>query len=38
MDKLTAEDIRKKKGKGRITVLTCYDYSFAKALTAPGWI
>jgi len=36
MDKLTAEDIRKKKGKGRITVLTCYDYSFAKALNGAG--
>ena len=36
MNKITVEDIRKKKGKGKITVLTCYDYSFAKALDGAG--
>lgn len=36
MSKLTVEEIKAKKGKGKITVLTCYDYSFAKALDATG--
>ncbi|MCK9614873.1 MAG: 3-methyl-2-oxobutanoate hydroxymethyltransferase [Candidatus Omnitrophica bacterium] len=34
MGKITIEQIKAKKGKGKITMLTCYDYSFAKALDA----
>lgn len=36
MAKITIEDIKKKKRSGKITVLTCYDYSFAKALDEVG--
>ncbi|MFA5008796.1 MAG: 3-methyl-2-oxobutanoate hydroxymethyltransferase [Candidatus Omnitrophota bacterium] len=36
MNKLTIEEIKAKKGKQKITVLTCYDYSFASALNASG--
>jgi len=36
MGKLTIEQIKAKKGRGKITMLTCYDYSFAKALDNAG--
>ena len=36
MEKIKIEDIIKKKGKGKIVMLTCYDYSFAKALDEAG--
>lgn len=36
MSKLTIENIRAKKGKEKIVILTCYDYSFAKALDEAG--
>ncbi|MDP8290314.1 MAG: 3-methyl-2-oxobutanoate hydroxymethyltransferase [Candidatus Susulua stagnicola] len=36
MKKITVEDIKKRKGKSKITMLTCYDYSFAKILDASG--
>ncbi len=34
MGKITIEQIKARKGRGKITMLTCYDYSFAKALDA----
>ena len=34
MGKITVGDITKRKGKAKITMLTCYDYSFAKILDA----
>jgi len=34
MKKITVNDILKKKKKSKITVLTCYDYSFAKILNS----
>lgn len=34
MKKITVEDILKRKDKAKITMLTCYDYSFAKILDA----
>ncbi|MDD4954845.1 MAG: 3-methyl-2-oxobutanoate hydroxymethyltransferase [Candidatus Omnitrophica bacterium] len=34
--KITVKDIKAKKGKSKITVLTCYDYSFAGALDSAG--
>jgi len=36
MKKVSIEDIKNKKGKTKITMLTCYDYSFAKILDAAG--
>ncbi|MCK4912744.1 MAG: 3-methyl-2-oxobutanoate hydroxymethyltransferase, partial [Candidatus Omnitrophica bacterium] len=36
MKKISVGDIRKRKGKAKITMLTCYDYSFAKILDASG--
>jgi len=36
MSKLTIENVRAKKGKEKIVILTCYDYSFAKALDEAG--
>ena len=36
MKKITVNDILKKKKKSKITVLTCYDYSFAKILDSTG--
>jgi 3-methyl-2-oxobutanoate hydroxymethyltransferase len=36
MKKITINDILKKKNKGKVTVLTCYDYSFAKILDEAG--
>ena len=36
MKKISVGDIKKKKGKTKITMLTCYDYSFAKILDAAG--
>ncbi|MCK4520178.1 MAG: 3-methyl-2-oxobutanoate hydroxymethyltransferase, partial [Candidatus Omnitrophica bacterium] len=36
MKKITVEDILQRKGKAKITMLTCYDYSFAKILDAAG--
>ncbi|MFH1504756.1 MAG: 3-methyl-2-oxobutanoate hydroxymethyltransferase [Candidatus Omnitrophota bacterium] len=36
MNKITTEDIKKKKGRGRVTMLTCYDFSFAKVLDEAG--
>lgn len=36
MNKLSIEDIKAKKGKTGIAMLTCYDYSFAKALDEAG--
>ncbi|MFA5271072.1 MAG: 3-methyl-2-oxobutanoate hydroxymethyltransferase [Candidatus Omnitrophota bacterium] len=36
MSKLTIENIKEKKGKEKIVILTCYDYSFAKALDEAG--
>jgi len=36
MGKITVEDIKVKKDKSKITMLTCYDYSFAKALDSAG--
>ncbi len=36
MKKITPNDIRKKKNKEKVTVLTCYDYSFAKILDEAG--
>ncbi len=36
MPKVTINDIRKKKGKTKITMLTCYDYSFAGILDSAG--
>lgn len=34
MGKISVGDITKRKGKAKITMLTCYDYSFAKILDA----
>lgn len=36
MKKITVKDILSKKGKEKITALTCYDYSFAKILDEAG--
>ena len=36
MKKITIENILQRKGKSKITMLTCYDYSFAKILDAAG--
>ena len=36
MDKIKISDILKKKDKEKITMLTCYDYSFAKILDEAG--
>lgn len=36
MSKITVEEIKARKGKRKITMLTCYDYSFAKALDESG--
>jgi 3-methyl-2-oxobutanoate hydroxymethyltransferase len=36
MSKITIHDIVKKKGKKRIVMLTCYDYSFARILDEAG--
>jgi 3-methyl-2-oxobutanoate hydroxymethyltransferase len=36
MNKLTIKDIASKKGKDKITMLTCYDYSFAAVLNEAG--
>jgi len=36
MNKLTVKDIIAKKGKEKITMLTCYDYSFAAVLNEAG--
>lgn len=36
MKKITVEDILQRKDKAKITMLTCYDYSFAKILDAAG--
>lgn len=36
MSKITIADIIKRKGKGKVTMLTCYDYSFAKVLDEAG--
>lgn len=36
MNKVTVNDIRKKKGRSKIAMLTGYDYSFAKILDASG--
>ena len=36
MKKISVGDIKKKKGKTKITMLTCYDYSFAKILDDSG--
>ncbi len=35
-NKVTVQDIVRKKGRGKITMLTCYDYSFAKILDSAG--
>jgi 3-methyl-2-oxobutanoate hydroxymethyltransferase len=35
-EKITVEDIRRRKHKQKITMLTCYDYSFARILDAAG--
>src|SRR3989338_660915 len=36
MNKINEKNIIKKKGRGKITMLTCYDYSFAKVLDEAG--
>lgn len=36
MKEVTVRDIIQRKGKGKITMLTCYDYSFAKILDTAG--
>ncbi|MFH1363717.1 MAG: 3-methyl-2-oxobutanoate hydroxymethyltransferase, partial [Candidatus Omnitrophota bacterium] len=36
MNKITIKDIIKKKGRSKISMLTCYDYSFAKVLDEAG--
>jgi len=36
MSRITVKDITQKKGKEKIVVLTCYDYSFAKILDESG--
>jgi len=36
MGKISVKDIRKRKGRAKITMLTCYDYSFAKILDVSG--
>ena len=36
MPKVTLKDILKKKSRGKITMLTCYDFSFAQILDATG--
>jgi len=36
MEKITVNDIRRKKGESKITMLTCYDFSFAKVLDEAG--
>ncbi|MDD5195337.1 MAG: 3-methyl-2-oxobutanoate hydroxymethyltransferase [Candidatus Omnitrophica bacterium] len=36
MGKITIQDILKKKGKSKIAMLTCYDYSFARILDEAG--
>jgi len=36
MGKISVGDIRKRKGKAKVTMLTCYDYSFAKILDDSG--
>ncbi|UCD16042.1 MAG: 3-methyl-2-oxobutanoate hydroxymethyltransferase [Candidatus Omnitrophota bacterium] len=36
MGRITVKDILSKKSKAKITMLTCYDYSFAKALDEAG--
>jgi 3-methyl-2-oxobutanoate hydroxymethyltransferase len=36
MNKITIKDILKKKNKERVSMLTCYDYSFAKILDEAG--
>ncbi|NQT28722.1 MAG: 3-methyl-2-oxobutanoate hydroxymethyltransferase, partial [Candidatus Omnitrophica bacterium] len=36
MGKISVGDIRKRKGRAKITMLTCYDYSFAKILDDSG--
>ncbi|MDP2924362.1 MAG: 3-methyl-2-oxobutanoate hydroxymethyltransferase [Candidatus Omnitrophota bacterium] len=36
MERITIEYILRAKGKSKITMLTCYDYSFAKALDEAG--
>jgi 3-methyl-2-oxobutanoate hydroxymethyltransferase len=36
MPKITVSDIIKRKSKSKTTMLTCYDYSFAKALDEAG--
>jgi len=36
MGKISVKDIRKRKGRAKIVMLTCYDYSFAKILDASG--
>jgi 3-methyl-2-oxobutanoate hydroxymethyltransferase len=36
MSRLTIENIKEKKGKEKIAILTCYDYSFARALDETG--
>jgi 3-methyl-2-oxobutanoate hydroxymethyltransferase len=36
MPKITISDIIQRKGKGKISMLTCYDYSFARGLDEAG--
>ena len=36
MKKITAQDIKKRKGKSKITMLTCYDYTFANVIDETG--
>jgi len=36
MSKVTVEDVLRKKNKGKVTMLTCYDYSFARILDEAG--